>query len=478
MDATLLPRSTPEAQGLSSAALLGFVDAIDTDLDRVHSVMLVRHGHVVAEGWWHPYAADLPHSLFSVSKSVTSMAVGFAIAERRLSLGDQVVSLLPDSAPAVVSDNLAAMTVRHLLTMTTGHATDTVGEFDGSDDDWTRALLALPVQLEPGTAFVYNTGATFLLSAIVQRLTGERLLDYLTPRLFEPLGIEGATWEQSPLGIDVGGWGLSLTTEQIAVFGQTLLQGGAWRGRQVVPADWISEATGLRVRNGDFEPGNDGTHGYGYQFWRSQHAAYRADGAFGQLCIVFPEHDAVLVLTAGLDDMQREMNVVWRHLLPALETSDGQADDAASAALTGRLATLAIEPPPGDVSSPEHPAGSANQFPPNRLGVAAMDLSSGEGANLLSITDTFGSHEIALGHGRWAGGTAALFDGERRRVAAAGAWQTPRRFVAVVVSVETPFSVTITLDHGERGVRATVQQNVWFDETLLLDVTLVRPERE
>ncbi|MCU1425934.1 MAG: beta-lactamase, partial [Microbacteriaceae bacterium] len=328
MDATLLPRATPESQGLSSAALLRFVNALD-ELSDAHSVMLLRHGRVVAEGWWHPYAAAQPHSLFSVSKSFTSMAVGFALEEGLLALDDTVVSLLPDAAPETVSDNLAAMTVRHLLTMTTGHAEDTVGAFDEPVDDWTRVLLAAPVAHEPGTVFVYDTGASFLLSAIVQRLTGDRLLDYLTPRLLEPLGITGATWEQSPLGIDAGGWGLSLTTEQIAVFGQTLAQGGSWRGRQVIPAHWVAEATRLQVRNGDFEPGNDGTHGYGYQFWRSQNGAYRADGAFGQLCIVFAEFDTVLVLTAGLSDMQQEMNVVWEHLVPALAATADGAPDAA-----------------------------------------------------------------------------------------------------------------------------------------------------
>jgi len=285
-----LPRSTPEAEGIASSAILDFIRAASTQLDSLHSIMVVRHGAVVAEGWWSPYAPEYPHMMFSVSKSFTSTAVGLAISEGLLSLDDRVVELLPHDLPTEIDARLSALTVRHLLTMTTGHAADTVSLADDSHgENWARAILAQPLDFTPGTHYVYNSGATHLLSAIVQRATGERLLDYLGPRLFEPLGITDATWESSPQGIDAGGWGLNITTEQLATFGQLLLQRGQWQGGQLVPAEWIDEATSLRVDTSATDHDLDGRQGYGYQFWRNRLAGYRADGAFGQFCLVLPE---------------------------------------------------------------------------------------------------------------------------------------------------------------------------------------------
>jgi len=285
-----LPRSTPEAEGIASSAIFDFIRAADAQLDSLHSVMVVRHGAVVAEGWWSPYAAHYPHMMFSVSKSFTATAIGLAIDEGLVTLDDRVVELLPHDLPTEIDDRLSALTVRHLLTMTTGHATDTVSLTDDSHgDNWARTILAQPLEFTPGTHYVYNSGATHLLSAILQRVTGERLLDYLGPRLFGPLGITDATWESSPQGIDAGGWGLSITTEQLATFGQLLLQRGQWQGSQLVPAEWIDEATALQVDTSDTDHDLDGRQGYGYQFWRNRLTGYRADGAFGQFCLVLPE---------------------------------------------------------------------------------------------------------------------------------------------------------------------------------------------
>ena len=170
-----LPRSTPEAQGIASTAVSMFIEQAEKNIDALHSLMLLRHGQVVAEGWWAPYAPERPHMLFSLSKSFTSTAVGLAVAEGRLTVDDPVLSFFPEDAPAKVSANLAAMRVRHLLSMSTGHAEDTTGYFWRSrDKTWVRAFLARPVKYEPGTHFLYNTGATYMLSAIVQKLTGKR----------------------------------------------------------------------------------------------------------------------------------------------------------------------------------------------------------------------------------------------------------------------------------------------------------------
>src|SRR6267142_1410306 len=224
-----LPRSSPEAQGIPSSAILSFVEAADKNINSLNSFMLLRHGQVVAEGWWSPYDAESPHSLYSLSKSFTSTAVGLAISEGKLSLDDEVLKFFPDDAPSEPSSNLKAMRVSDLLRMSTGQQAEPGRK---ADQSWTRTFLAQPIPFKPGTHFLYNTSATYMLSAIVQKATGMTVLDYLRPRLFEPLGIDRPTWETSPQGITVGGYGLSVRTEDIAKFGQLYLQKGQWHGKQ------------------------------------------------------------------------------------------------------------------------------------------------------------------------------------------------------------------------------------------------------
>src|SRR5437868_7240084 len=204
-----LPRSTPEEQGVSSSGVQSFVEAADKNIDALHGFMLLRHGHVVAEGYWAPYNADSPHALYSLSKSFTSTAVGLAVADGKLSVDDEVLKFFPDDAPAEPSANLKAMRVSDLLRMSTGHQTEPART---AAEPWTKTFLAHPVPNKPGTHFLYNTSGTYMLSAIVQKATGETVLDYLRPRLFEPLGIEHPTWETSPQGITAGGYGLSIRT--------------------------------------------------------------------------------------------------------------------------------------------------------------------------------------------------------------------------------------------------------------------------
>lgn len=308
-----LPRSTPEAQGVSSAVVHDFIETADREVNSMHSFMLVRHGHVVAEAWWTPESAQKPHILWSLSKSFTSTAVGLAVAEGKLSVDDRVLSFFPDDAPADPADNLNAMRIRDLLTMTTGHQ-DEVNWLEA--DHWARAFLAHPIPHKPGTHFRYNTPATYMLSAIVQNATGDTLLEYLKPRLFQPLGIADPKWETSPQGSSIGGYGLYLRTEDIAKFGQLYLQKGKWNGKQLLPESWVDQATSKQVSNGS-DPSNDWDQGYGFQFWRCRHGAYRGDGKDGQFCIVLPHQDAVIAITANTGNMQAELNVVWDALLPA-----------------------------------------------------------------------------------------------------------------------------------------------------------------
>lgn len=314
-----LPRSSPEAQGVSSAAIADYIERADHKINTMHSFMLVRHGHVIAGAWWKPEAPDKPHVLWSLSKSFTSTAIGLAIEEGKLSLDDHVLKFFPDDAPADPSDNLKAMTVRDLLTMTGGHDTEPKISPPGPS---VKQFLAHPVLHKPGTHFQYNTMGTYTLSAIVTKVTGQTVLDFLKPRLFGPLGIEDPQWDASPEGNSLGGYGLKLCTEDIAKFGQLYLQKGMWNGKQLVPQQWVEQATSKQVPNdkeSHAKMGGDWTQGYGFQFWQCTHHAFRGDGAAGQFCVVIPDKDAVIAITAQTGDMQAELNVVWDKLYPAFQ---------------------------------------------------------------------------------------------------------------------------------------------------------------
>lgn len=327
-----LPRAT--ASQKLERAMEKYMDAVQKADQDLHSIMIVQHGNVLIEEWMSEGKEDEPHILNSVSKTFTASAVGLAIAEKKLNLTDKVISFFPDKLPANVSENLKAMTIRDLLTMTCGHDTDPTSSARAaanSDKNWVEQFLAYPVEHEPGTFFAYNSLGTYMLSAIVQKVTGEKIVDYLYPRLFRPLGIVNVKWQESPQGINCGGWGLFLKTEDLAKVGQLFLQKGKWNGQQIVPEEWVAQAStgqvpslpaGMKPEAAKKarmnEKTSDWMQGYGYQMWRCRHNAYRADGANGQYILVIPEKDAVIAVTAHIGDMQAELNLIWKYLLPAL----------------------------------------------------------------------------------------------------------------------------------------------------------------
>src|SRR3954471_1216480 len=330
-----LPRSSAESQGVSSTALLDFVNALD-QIDGMHSLMVLRHGQVIAEGWWAPYDAAHNHVLYSLSKSFTSTAVGLAVAEGKLSIDDEVLKFFPEDAPTNVTANLKAMRVRDLLMMSTGHQEEPSSAPDVVSP---KSFLAQPVPHLPGTHFKYNTAATFMQSAIVQKVTGQTVLDFLRPRLFEPLGIEHPVWDANFQGISLGGYGVRVRTEDIAKFGQLYLQKGRWNAKQLLPPEWITMATAKQTSNGS-NPKSDWNQGYGFQFWRCQHNAYRGDGAFGQYCLVMPDQDAVVAITSGIKDMQAVLSLMWDRLLPQMQSKSLKRDTAANRQLADKLAHL------------------------------------------------------------------------------------------------------------------------------------------
>lgn len=344
--------ASPESQGVDSQGLIDFFEAVEGSGLEFHSIMVNRNGRTILEGWWHPFRKEYVHALYSLSKSFTSTAIGMLYDEGRLSVQNRVISFFPDKLPASVSDNLASMRIYDLLTMHTGHEEDTMGRiWPSPDGDWVKAFLSLEVPRKPGTHFLYNTGATYMLSAIVQKLSGQKLIDFLRPRLFEPLDIRGFDWEEDPRGINVGGYGLRVRTQDILHFGQLYLQKGQWKGKQLLSADWVEEATSKQVDSQD----NDGDwgQGYGYQFWRCKPGCYRGDGAHGQYCIVVPDKNAVIAITSETRDMGASMQLVWDHILPAMKgANEKPAEGVSYAKLRQISAQLSLPIDAGPAESP------------------------------------------------------------------------------------------------------------------------------
>ncbi len=472
----ILEKSTPEQQGIASTAISAFLDEANETLHDLHSLILLRHGQIVAEGWWSPFEPNDQHIMFSLSKSFTSTAVGLAVAEGKLNVTDPVIAFFPDEVPPVISPNLAAMQVRHLLSMATGHAEDTMA--DRTASNWARSILAMPVKYEPGTYFLYNTGATYLLSAIVQKVTGQTLLEYLEPRLFAPLGIENPSWESSPQGINTGGFGLGAKTADVARFGQLYLQKGVWQGQRILPQEWVEEATAWHISNGT-DPASDWAQGYGYQFWRCRNEAYRGDGAFGQFCLVMPEQDAVLAITAGVGDMQAVLNLVWKHLLPAMEAGPLPANPVAEQELALKLEHLEIEPVKDRVADSVAGQVSGKRFvlAENAQKFRAASFDFDQTGCVLTLEDASGTNQIACGNGQWRKGITTLTHHLPRKTAASGGWADPQTYLIHLYFLtpvltdpprtmavhRLPFGLTLTCRFVEDQVIIDSQANVSFE---------------
>lgn len=410
-----LPRSTPEAQGVSSKGIVDFLDAIAQSKNEMHSIMIVRHGKVIAEGWWNPYRPDLKHTLYSLSKSFTSTAVGFAVTEKRINLTDKVISFFPDKLPAKVTPHLSALTIKDLLTMSVGQAPDPSFAVASKDTDWVRSFLALPIYYDPGTVFLYNSLATYMLSAIVQKVTGQKIIDYLTPRLFKPLGIQGMDWETDLTGVNTGGWGLRVKTEDIAKFGQLYLQKGKWNGKQILPASWVEEATTFKIDNApgmsqERKDSSDWRQGYCYQFWRCRHNGYRGDGAFGQYCIVLPEEDAVIAITSETGNMQDELNLVWQYLLPAMQVDRSTLNKNDAAVLKMRLTSLRLPLPKKMDSAFAIPSLSGKNFnmEPNPKNIKSISFNEKGGVINLWLKTNTDSYSFNFGSGKWIEGKTTM----------------------------------------------------------------------
>ena len=332
-DPTSLPRGevSPEWTAAAESFYNDAMSVTAPDRAQLFSIMAVEHGNVVFEQWYDGRTAESSNDVFSISKTVLAMAVGFAVEEGLFSVEDRVIDYFPEQLPEHVSDTLSAMTIRHLLTMTCGleETPKLLSVFKAGADadfDWIREFFASEQTAMPGTRFYYNFFSSYIMAAILEKTSGTSVMEYITPRLLEPLHITDMEWQKSPAGICVGGWGMTLCTEDIAKLGQLLLQHGKWNGRQLLPAEWIDTMTSKLVGSSPLQaftkssdpavlndPANDHSQGYGYYVWQGKSGTYRMEGMLGNLAFVDPEKETVLVFTSNSNMDQRYIDLIWKH---------------------------------------------------------------------------------------------------------------------------------------------------------------------
>ena len=461
------PTCAPESAGLSSAGILRFVEEMKEKRLHLHSLMILRHGKELCRASFAPYRAEDKHMLFSLSKSFTSTAVGFAVQDGLLSVDDRLIDFFPDLLPSAPCENMQKMRIRHLLTMNTGHT----AEPDRKGESWERNFLRSYVPLEPGTRFLYNTSATYMLAAVVQKVTGRKLLDYLREKLMDPLGMSPDIWfEESSTGVATGGYGLNVRVEDIARLGQFYLQRGKWEGRQLLPEAWILDAQKPWSDNSFTRQGiSDWGMGYGYQFWMCipEHV-YRGDGAFGQYCIICPDQDMVIAITSGVEDMGAVMQGLWNHVLPTVDQPDrdsGAADRLAEALRAPVLPAVweetgeSVRPPVID------PAWYGRyKLQCNDMGLEAVEITS----DGLSLT-RFGTRtDLPFSLDTWQAVELGAEGGNPRdyfRHAALRAARTAEGLILHLCFTDTPFENVLRLRFQPHGLTLALKQNVGMGDT-------------
>ncbi|MFI2427235.1 serine hydrolase domain-containing protein [Streptomyces sp. NPDC018955] len=461
MTAHPLPTAEPAAQGVDASGVHAFLDALEADPDiEPHSLMILRHGRLVAAGWWAPYTARRPHLLYSLSKSFTATAAALAEAEGLLDFDAPVLSYFPEFEADITDARSRAMLVRHVASMASGHEDETVDAAYAADPvEPVRGFLLQPPERDPGTVFAYNQPCTYTLGAIVQRVTGQTLTEYLRPRLFDPLGIGEALWQRDRTGREIGFSGLHAATDAVARLGQLYLDDGVWRGERLLPEGWAARAAHPHIPTagtplvGDRQ---DSIRGYGYQFWVSRHG-FRGDGAYGQFCLVLPEHDAVVAVTTATERTQEYLDLVWRHLLPAFHPAPLTGREAADTALRERLERLALPPADGGPVPPERAGDwSGAAFTPEGGGFAgrpkltAAEVTADDGGGwTLTLTEDgerFGARFLA-GQG-W---TTAE---EPVPTAASGGWNDGDTLTVDLAFLETPHRLRVTCSLTDRTFTA------------------------
>ena len=392
-----LPRSTPEEQGVPSKALIALFDSLHAlPLTDMHAVVVMRHGKVIGEMYPKPYAPEYRHTMYSCSKTFVGIAVGLAIEDNRLRLDDRVAAFFPEQLPDSVSKDLASMTVRDLLTMASGVKPDWNMRSRGKE--WIRTFLSKPVEA-PGTKYAYDSMVSYMLAAVVQKVTGKKLTEYLQERVFTPMNVTEWAWEESPEGVNTGGWGVHIQPESLAKFGQLILNEGRWEGKQLVPTEWIREMCKKHRETG--------REVYGYHIWHcgGHDGAVRADGALGQYVISVLDKDMVVVMTeATLGNGRDQRRLIWDVLLPEMKDEPLPANKKDYQKLLKKQEGYKLAEVKGKASS----AFASNwenkiiELGKNTFGWKSLKLNFGKKQVTMTVTETNGkSYELPFGYQQW-----------------------------------------------------------------------------
>ncbi len=399
-----LPRSTPEEQGVPSETVANFFKMVEEKGYDVHGLMMIRHGKVIAEHWWKPYAPQYQHAMYSATKTFTGAAIGFAVQEGLLNIEDKVTSFFPDLLPDTISPQLAALSVKHLLTMSVGHASTS---YAGSGKSQVRSFLAAPFKYEPGTSFAYDITASHMLSHIITRVSGVTIYEYLKPRLLDPLGIEDVVWEMDNDGINMGNGGSHMKTSDMARMGLFLINKGKWNGVQLLDPSWIEAATKPQIyqhpertpeENEKVE--DDGSQGYGYQIWMGRKHSYRAIGGQNQLIMVIPGYDFVLVCHSSIGD-EAGFNKLIYDMLPTM--SDKKLKANKSFDLKAEISRYAVKLPFEGSSASGATMGTRRyRMDDNASGIlSTLFRFDSEGNCYLTLVTGSAIHNIPFGLNKW-----------------------------------------------------------------------------
>jgi CubicO group peptidase (beta-lactamase class C family) len=388
--------SSPSAQHVDARGISSFLDAIESD-PRIepHGLIVQRHGHRIAEGYWAPHTGGSSRLVYSLSKSFTGTALGLLVGDGRLSLDDLVGDHLPELFDDDTPEAVRRMRIRDIASMASGHAAETLLDSVLADpDDPVRGFLTIAPDAEPGTLFAYNQPPVLALARILERVAGERLADLLRRRVLDPIGAGDLRWRQIA-GSDMGFSGVFTSLDTVARLGQLHLDDGVWDGRRILPEGWVAAASSLQTPNGDWEQ-VDWQQGYGFQFWMARHG-YRGDGAYGQFMVILPEHDAVVAMFSCTDQMQDVLDAMWEHLLPAMGNGTDRGGVDTDEALAERMRHLAL-PTVGErlgAAAPDDIAElscRADESEPSHFTITGLDT----GGNGLTVHEEDASFTVPL----------------------------------------------------------------------------------
>jgi CubicO group peptidase (beta-lactamase class C family) len=474
-----LPTATPESQGLSSGAILNFIEEIEREHIELQSLILLRHNRIIADGYWSPFAMDKTHRMFSAAKAVVGVATLFAIQEGLLKLNDKVMDLFLDKISANPSENLKALTFYHLLSMTSGHARDPFAEMLSEGADRAAIFFEQEFVYEPGTHFLYDNGVPDILGMTIYRLTGKTVLDYLQPRLFEPLGMHSfhARTENSLNEL----FTLCCSTADLFRLTRFYYQGGRWEGKQLLKEKLARMACSYLVASLQYpEPpavAYDTKFGYGFQIWRNSVGGFRIDGGRGQFGIGIPEMDLIACMNANEGDQNIIPVMFWKHITNRLYARPLKENSTLYHRLQVKLESLSWAPAKSD--HPRVQAGGDYLFDDVILGVDRMEIRYRDGQMTLTTHRGAQTFELSAGKpGEWRKGrspflfpemqensklsilTVPSFDTEE--IYTSGHWISTSTYELIFRSDAWMGANVLTFDFNSSGIRLTSEDGISY----------------